>query len=184
MKQIIRLHVPCHIQFTKMVEDFMQSAMFHVYPNDERLRGKMCAVMNEVFVNIVRHSDTSKIDELVRLQIEIGAKSFLLSIFDYGPGIAIDGEFPPYPRELVGEKREFRRVIDGSVFLTVVSPYALSFHFEADEEAELDRLTELDELDGHGFGISIVTKVMDSLSYSYIGDGKFDWQMIKNLEEE
>ena len=183
MKQIIRLHVPCDIQFTRLVEDFMQSAMVHVYPDNDQARNKLCAVMNEVFVNIVKHSDTAKIDELVRFQIEIGAKSFLLSIFDHGPGIAIDGKLPPYSKSLLGERREFRKVLDGSVYMTVVNPYSLSFHFEPDESDDFDRLTELDVLDGHGFGISIVTKVMDSLSYSYIGEGKFDWQMIKNLEE-
>ena len=181
-KQIIRLHIPSEIKYTKLVEDFMNSSGQYIYPDNEPLRHKMCAVMNEVFTNIVRHSNTSKVDELVRIQMEIGAKAFLISIYDHGPGIEIKGSLPPYDKSLVGEKVEFRKVIDGTVYMTVVNPYSVSFSFEAAEESNFDKFDELEEMDGHGFGISIVTKIMDSVSYSYVGDGKFDWQIIKNLD--
>lgn len=183
MKEILRLHVPGHPKYTRLVEEFMQSAAQYIYPEDEQMRSKLCAVMNEVFGNIVRHSDTSRIDELVRIQLEIGARTFLLSIYDHGPGIEIDGQYPPYTRDLIGKREAFRRVIDGTVFISVLDPYSVSFQFEKHEQAvDYNSMDELEQLNGHGYGISIVTKIMDSLIYSYSGEGNFDWQMVKKLE--
>jgi anti-sigma regulatory factor (Ser/Thr protein kinase) len=83
MKDVLRLHIPSDIKYTRLVEDFTRSAMEYIFPDNEQIRNKLIAVMNEVFVNIVRHSDTSKFAELVRIQFEIGAKAFLISIFDF-----------------------------------------------------------------------------------------------------
>ena len=104
MKDILRLHIPSSIKYTRLVEDFTRSAMECIYPHDENIRHQLCAVMNEVFVNIVKHSDTSSIDELVRVQFEIGENAFMVSIFDFGPGIQIDNGVPPYDKKFVGEK--------------------------------------------------------------------------------
>lgn len=186
MKDIFRLHVPSDVKYTRIVEEFTLSAMNFIYPHDEQIRAKISAVMNEVFVNIVEHSDTSKIDNMVRIQFELGTKSFLISIYDSGPGIEFEGERPPYSKKLIGKENEFRKVIDGTVLATVVNPHSLSFKFryEESDEFDFDRIEQLDNLKGHGFGISIITKVMDSVTYSYVGDGKYDWLMIKNLEEK
>lgn len=185
MKDVLRLHIPSDIKYTRLVEDFTRSAMEYIFPDNEQIRNKLIAVMNEVFVNIVRHSDTSKFAELVRIQFEIGAKAFLISIFDFGPGIKINDNLPPYDKKYIGEKVEFRRVVDGIVYATVINPYSLSFSFQEEdnlEEQDFEKVDETDFLQGHGFGVSIITKIMDSVTYSYVGDGKFDWLMIKNLD--
>jgi hypothetical protein len=67
----------------------------------------------------------------------------------------------------------------------VINPYSLSFSFQEEdnlEEQDFEKVDETDFLQGHGFGVSIITKIMDSVTYSYVGDGKFDWLMIKNLD--
>ena len=184
MKDVLRLHIPSNIKYTRLVEDFTHSAMEHIYPDDEQIRHKLCAVMNEVFVNIVKHSNTSNIDELVRVQFEIGSDAFMISIFDYGPGIKINNSLPPYDKRYISEKYEFRKVVDGVVYATVVNPYSISFTFEAHSEPdklESNRLNEIEFLQGHGLGVSIMTKIMDSVTYSFVGEGKYDWLMTKKL---
>ena len=69
----------------------------------------------------------------------------------------------------------------------MVNPYSVSFTFDSKEEtdeSEFNRMEEIDFLQGHGFGVSIITKIMDSVTYSFVGEGKYDWVMIKNLETE
>ncbi len=186
MKDVLRLHLPSNIKYTRLVEDFTRSTVEYIYPGDAPIRNKLCAVMNEVFVNIVKHSDTSKLDELVRIQFEIGSKAFLISIFDFGPGVRIKNNLPPYNKINIGSKYEFRKVVDGTVFASIMNPYSLSFSFEPDDEIENLNFEQIDEtnfLKGHGFGVSIITKIMDSVTYSFVGDGKYEWLMIKNLDK-
>ena len=45
-------------------------------------------------------------------------------------------------------------------------------------------MDEIEFLQGHGLGVSIMTKIMDTVTYSFIGEGKYDWLMIKNLDTE
>ena len=182
MKQILRLHVPCEIQFTRLVEDFMQSSTQFIYPDNERFRNELTSAMNEVFTNIVQHSDTAKFGDIVRIQVEIGTRTFFISIYDNGPGIEINNQLPPYNKNLVGQKIEFKKVLDGMVYVIISNPYSISFKFEPSEEKDFNRLDELDILNDHGLGISIITKIMDSVTYSYVGDGKYDWQMIKQID--
>jgi anti-sigma regulatory factor (Ser/Thr protein kinase) len=187
LKDVLRLHIPSNIKYTRLVEDFTRSTMESIYPDDEQIRHKLCAVMNEVFVNIVEHSDTSSVDELVRVQFEIGDNAFMISIFDFGPGIKIANSLPPYEKKYIGEKYEFRKVVDGIVYATVVNPYSIEFTFEAHPDPDImqfNRMDEIEFLHGHGLGVSIMTKIMDSVTYSFIGEGKYDWLMIKNLKSE
>lgn len=187
MKDVLRLHVPSNIKYTRLVEDFTRSTMEYIYPENEQIRHKLCAVMNEVFVNIVEHSDTSRIDELVRVQFEIGSKAFMISIFDFGPGIKINNNLPPYDKKYIGEKYEFRKVVDGIVYATVDNPFSISFTFESHPDPDnlkFNRMDEIEFLQGHGLGVSIMTKIMDTVTYSFIGEGKYDWLMIKNLDTE
>jgi anti-sigma regulatory factor (Ser/Thr protein kinase) len=182
MKQILRLHVPCDIQFTRLVEDFMKSSTQFIYPDDEKFRNELTSVVNEVFTNIVQHSDTAKFGDIVRIQVEIGTRTFFISIYDNGPGIKIDHKLPPYNKDMVGQKFEFKKVLDGIVYAIISNPYSVSFKFEEGEEKDFNRMDELEALNDHGLGISIITKIMDSVTYSYVGDGKYDWQMIKRLD--
>jgi anti-sigma regulatory factor (Ser/Thr protein kinase) len=184
MKQIIRLHVPCEIQYIKLVEDFMLSSTQFIYPEEERLRNELASVMNEVFTNIVKHSDTAKLRDMVRIQIEVGTRTFFISIYDNGPGIRINNQLPPYNKKLVGQKIEFKKVLDGIVYAIISNPYSVSFKFEPSDEKNFNRIEQLEEIEDHGLGISIITKIMDSVTYSYVGDGKFDWQMIKHIEDK
>lgn len=181
MKEITRLHVPCKIKYTKLVEDFTYSLGEHIYADDKASRNRLSAVMNEVFTNIVKHSDTSNQDEMVRLQMEIESGLLLISIYDHGPGIKVESQLPPYDTSLIGIKQVHRKVIDGIVYLTVLDPNSLSFYFVKGEDTELQDPGNLDELRGHGLGLSIVTKIMDSLTYTSIGDGTYDWKMTKKL---
>jgi anti-sigma regulatory factor (Ser/Thr protein kinase) len=181
MREITRLHVPCKIKYTKLVEDFTYSLGEHIYPNDHGARNRLSAVMNEVFTNIVKHSDTSDQNEMVRLQMEIESGLLIISIYDYGPGIEVEKQLPPYNTSLIGTKKIYRKVIDGIVYLTVLDPNSLSFYFVNVEEDESQDTMILDDLQGHGLGLSIVTKIMDSLTYTFIGEGKYDWKMTKKL---
>jgi len=63
-----------------------------------------------------------------------------------------------------------------------MDPFSISFSFEEKEEVELDDLVELTEVSENGLGMSLVTKLMDTVSYSYIGNGKFDWKLVKKLD--
>ncbi len=181
IQDIIRLHVPCHIAYTSLVEDFMRSLGTHIYPDNESKRDSLSTVMNEVFTNIVKHSDTAKLDGMVRFQMEFGSKELVVSIFDHGPGIKIDNEYPPYSEEKVGKRIRFRQVIDGAVYVTVLSPNDVAFEFEK-TEFESGISADISHLKGHGLGISIMTKIMDSVTYRLKEDGQFDWLMIKNIE--
>jgi anti-sigma regulatory factor (Ser/Thr protein kinase) len=181
MKEITRLHVPSKIKYTKLVEDFTYSLGEHIYPDDEGARNRLSSVMNEVFTNIVRHSDTSNQDEMVRLQMEVESGLLVISIYDNGPGILVENQLPPYDKSLIGKRRKLRKVIDGIVYLIVVDANSLSFYFKESEESEMKGPDNLDELKDHGLGLSIVTKIMDSITYTSIGDGKFDWKMTKKL---
>jgi anti-sigma regulatory factor (Ser/Thr protein kinase) len=181
MKEITRLHVPSKIKYTKLVEDFTYSLGEHIYPDDDGARNRLSAVMNEVFTNIVKHSDTSNQDEMVRFQMEIESGSLVISIYDNGPGIEVESQLPPYDKSLIGKHQKLRKVIDGIVYLTVLDPNSLSFYFVKGKETELQNPESLDDLRGHGLGLSIVTKIMDSITYTSIGDGMYDWKMTKKL---
>jgi len=181
MKEITRLHVPSKIKYTKLVEDFTYSLGEHIYPNNEEARNRLSAVMNEVFTNIVKHSDTSDQEEMVRFQMEIESGLLIISIYDNGPGIEVENQLPPYDKSLIGKHRKLRKVIDGIVYLTVLDPNSLSFYFVKNEDTELQDPEILEDLHGHGLGLSIVTKIMDSITYTSIGEGKYDWKMTKKL---
>lgn len=182
MYDLIRFHVPCKLEYTKLVEDVtdLVSSYLNVTQNDE-FKPRLRTVMNEVFINIVEHSDTAAQNEIVRFQFELSTKYFTISIYDYGPGFKAENSYPPYPKEIVGRKYKVRDVIDGSVFFTIVDPFALSFSFEPLKDKNNGE-KKLEKLKDHGLGISIVTKLMDSVTYSYIGQGKYDWKLIKKLE--
>ncbi len=182
MQDLIRFQVPCKLEFTKLVENFTEIIAHYLQPKpSDEVISKLRAVMNEVFINIVNHSDTAKENEVVRFQFEIGMKSVCISVYDYGPGFTVNDNVPPYSKNLIGEKKLLREVIDGSVYYSVVDAYSVAFTFEEKEEAALDMLDEFSGLEGHGMGMSIITKLMDSVTYSYVGDGKYDWKLVKNL---
>jgi anti-sigma regulatory factor (Ser/Thr protein kinase) len=181
MDNIVRLHVPSKMSYTSLVEDFMRALGAHIFPSDQVKRDNLSTVMNEIFTNVVKHSNTAKVDGIVRFQLEVGKKELKVSIYDHGPGIKINDQYPPYPLKFVGQKFKFRRVLDGAVFLNVDSSHVLSFSFE--QSTSKHELSEnLKNLKGHGMGISIITKIMDSVTYTLKDDGQFDWQMIKKLD--
>ncbi len=182
MYDILRFQVPCKLEYTKLVEEITDQICTYVrMDKSKNFSHKLRAVMNEVFINIVKHSDTAAQQEMVRFQFELGLDYFTISIYDYGPGFEADGHFPPYPKELVGKRYKLREVIDGVVYFTIVNPFEVNFEFKELSEQELDQVDQLAYLEDHGLGISIVTKLMDSVSYTYIGSGKFDWKLIKRL---
>lgn len=165
-----------------MVEDVAELVGKHLASDGkDSFGGKLRTVMNEVFINIVEHSNTAAQNEIVRFQFELGYKYFTISIYDYGPGFKADKFYPPYPKEIVGKRFKLREVIDGIVYFIVVDPFSISFQFEEKEEADLDQLVEMTEIKDHGMGVSIITKIMDTVSYSYIGQGKYDWKLIKKI---
>lgn len=183
MNDILRFHVPCKIEYTKLVEDFIKISSPYLHPQGTTsFTTKLCTVMNEVFVNIIEHTNTAAENEIVRFQFEIGLKYFSISIYDYGPGFKANGYVPPYPKECIGQQCKLREVLDGTVFYEVVDPFSISFSFKEKEEVELDDLVELDKLNDNGLGMSLVTKLMDTVNYSYVGNGKFDWKLVKKLE--
>lgn len=183
MNDVLRLHVPCKIEYTKLVEDFIRISAHYLNPQSTPdFRTKLCTVMNEVFVNIIEHTNTAAESEIVRFQFEIGLKYFSISIYDYGPGFKADENLPPYPKECIGQRYKLRDVLDGTVYYTIIDPFSISFSFVEKEEVELDDLAELTEIHDNGLGMSLVTKLMDTVSYSYIGNGKFDWKLIKKIE--
>lgn len=183
MEDIIRFQIPCKLEYTRLVEEFTEiiAQYLQTKPSDE-FSSRLRTVMNEVFINIVNHSDTAKEKEFVRFQFEIGIKSVFISVYDYGPGFKVHGHIPPYPKDVIGERLLLRDVIDGSVYYSAIDPYSVSFLFEENEEASLDMLDEFPEIEGHGMGMSIITKLMDSVTYSYVGEGKFDWKLAKKLD--
>ncbi len=174
MKHTICLDIPGHIRFTQIIEDFTRSISRQFYTDKTMNHENLCMVMNEVFTNVVKHSNTTKSEELVRIQMVIYPDELTISILDHGPGIMVKNQRPPYSPELIGYRKPFRKVVDGTVYLTVNSPLQLNFTFK--NETLVD---DLHQFHGHGFGLSIVTKIMDRLTYSALGDGKFSWEMTK-----
>jgi anti-sigma regulatory factor (Ser/Thr protein kinase) len=182
MSEIIRFHVPCKQEYAKLVEEVTaQIGLYLKAKIDPEFSGKLRTVMNEVFVNIVKHTTTAEQNEVVRFQFEIGLEFFTISIYDYSAGFPAEGHYPPYPKEVVGKRYKLREVLDGTVYFTVVNPLELSFTFEERDSVDLSDMDTFDLLDDHGLGISIVTKLMDTVTYSYIGQGKFDWKLVKRL---
>ncbi|TFH00316.1 MAG: ATP-binding protein [Calditrichales bacterium] len=181
MKEITRLHVPSDVKYTKLVEDFMRSLGEQIYPSDENSRHRLSAVMNEVFTNIVKHSDTPSLEQMVRFQFEFQSGLLEISIYDNGPGIMIDDHYPPYPESLVGQRRKFREVIDGVVIMTILDTLSLEFSFDEVAYDEDEAALNFAELKSHGYGLSIITKIMDSVTYKFIRPGIYDWKMTKRL---
>lgn len=182
MNDIIRFHVPCRVEYTKLVEDVTDLISNYLqFQESAQFASKLRSVMNEVFINIVEHSDTAAQNEVVRFQYELGLHYFTISIYDYSPGFKADGHYPPYPKELSGKSYKLRDVLDGSVYFTIVDPFTVSFRFEEKQDVNLDQLEELGSVKDNGMGISIVTKLMDTVTYSYIGEGKYDWKLIKKI---
>ena len=182
MDELIRFHVPCKIEYTKLVEDVTDLIRAHSsFKGSPNFMQKLRAVMNEVFINIVEHSRTAEENELVRLQYELGLHYFTISIYDHGPGFEADGYMPPYPKKMVGTKHTLRDVLDGKVSFTITDPFSVNFEFEEKDDVNLDDIDSLDNLEENGMGISIVTKLMDSVTYTYIGKGKYDWRLIKEI---
>jgi len=182
MNDLIRFHVPCKLEYTKLVEDVTDLISSHTsFKGSQQFIQKLRAVMNEVFINIVKHSDTAKQNEVVRFQYELGLHFFTISIYDYGPGFEADGYVPPYPKKLIGSKHKLRDVLDGIVHFTITDPFSVTFTFEEKDDVNLDDLDNFEGIDESGMGISIVTKLMDSVTYSYIGQGKYDWKLIKEI---
>jgi len=182
MNDIIRFHVPCKQEYAKLVEEVTaQIAVYLKTKISPEFSQKLRTVMNEVFVNIVKHSTTAEQNEVVRFQFEIGLEFFTISIYDYSSGFSAEGYYPPYPNDVIGKKYKLREVLDGMVYFTVVNPLELIFSFEEREQVDLSEMDTFNLLDDHGLGISIVTKIMDTVTYSYIGQGKFDWKLVKKL---
>lgn len=183
MDDILRFHVPCKIRYIKLVEDFTKIISSYLHPNSsEEFSIKLCQVMNEVFTNIVKHSKTSEVNEIVRFQFEIGLKYFSISIYDYGPGFKAEDSQPPYSKKVIGKKYKLRDVIDGSVYYTITDPFSVTFSFEEFKDSGLTEFADLEKLQEDGLGMSIVTKLMDTVTYSYVGNGKFDWKLIKKFD--
>lgn len=183
MSDIIRFHIPCKTEYTRLVEEF--STHLGAYLNTKtspHFIQKLRAVMNEIFLNIVEHSDTAKQNEIVRFQFEIGMEYFTTSIFDYGPGFEADGHYAPYPEKVLGKQYKLRDVLDGTVYFKVIDPFTVMFSFEEHKESNLDGFEDFSLLEDHGLGLSIVTKIMDNVTYSYLGNGKFDWKLVKKLD--
>lgn len=183
MNDIIRFHVPCKLEYTKLVEDVTDLISNYLnFQGSSQFSAKLRSVMNEVFINIVKHSNTATQNEVVRFQYELGSKYFTISIYDYGPGFEAEGQLPPYSKNLSGKRYKLRDVLDGAVYFTIVDPFTVSFRFEETQDVNLDQLEELGSVKESGMGISIVTKLMDSVTYSYIGEGKYDWKLIKQID--
>lgn len=182
MPDIIRFHVPCKLEYTRMVEEVMLLVSSYVKSGEkDEVAEKLRTVINEVFVNIVEHSRTAGEDEIVRFQFELGIKYFTISIYDNGPGFKAGRHMPPYPAEVVGRVFKLRDVLDGRVNYRVVDPFTVSFLFEKKESRMNDKKELQKFVDDHGLGISIITRVMDSVTYTYIGQGKYDWKLIHKL---
>ncbi|MBD3223895.1 MAG: hypothetical protein GF313_04150 [Caldithrix sp.] len=181
MTDIIRFHVPAKMEYVNMVENFSSLVSdFLKKENKSEHYSDLRAVLNEVFINVIKHSDTVIQKEVVRFQFEFDHPYFTISVYDYGPGFQADGHFPPYPREIIGNRYHLRDVVDGSVGFTISDPFTIRFYFMEKEQTDKYEKT-LDQLEDHGLGISIITKLMDTVNYSYIGQGKFDWKLVRKL---
>lgn len=184
MDDILRFHVPCDLRYTKLVEEFTRNISKYLHPNgSEEFAVNLCQVMNEVFINIVNHSNTSAENEIVRFQFEIGLKYFSISIYDYGPGFIAADSQPPYSKKVIGRRFKLIDVLDGSVYYTVTDPFSVTFNFDESDESVADTdIANYEKLREDGLGMSIVTKLMDTVTYSYVGNGKFDWKLIKKFD--
>ncbi len=184
MPDIIRFHVPCKIEYTRMVEDFSELISNYLKVDSEerqKLAQSLRAVVNEVFINIVKHSNTSAMDEMVRFQFEMGLNFIEISIFDNGPGFEAESHYPPYPPYLFGKTFPLNKVLDGLVSFKILDPFTVSFVFEETPDLETDFEKTANILRDHGLGLSIITKIMDQVTYSYIGEGRFDWKLVKQI---
>ncbi len=184
MGDIVRFHVPCKIEYTRMVEDFSELISNYLKVSEDekkKLAQNLRTVINEVFINVVKHSNTSAIDEMVRFQFEMGLNFIEISIFDYGPGFEAESHYPPYPPYLFGKKYPLNKVLDGLVFFKILDPFTVSFMFEPNTEADINFEEQETVLRDHGLGLSIITKLMDQVTYRYIGEGRFDWKLVKQL---
>ena len=172
MSQALFLYIPAEVQFTQLVEDFTRSVCSSFIDAEVIHHDNIRMVMNELFTNSVKHTQT----EQVQIRMDVRTDTVKITLLDRGPGIMVKDQRPPYDQELIGHREPFRRVLDGTVYLTVCSPEQVRFTFENG-----GTFSDLHRLQGHGLGLSIVTKLMDQITCSTLTDGRSCWEIIKHI---
>lgn len=183
MQEIIRFHIPCRMDFHKMVEDFAEIIGKYIRAiAREEFTEDLKIVISDVFQNIVNYSNTAAQNELVRFQFELGYQLFLISIYDYGPGFKADQFFPPYPKEYIGKSYELCTTENGEVKFTVIDPVTIQFSFSENNKNYEPQSENEKNAYMRCKNLFRITKMMDAVSYSYIGHGKYDWKLIKHFK--
>ena len=70
---------------------------------------------------------------------------------------------------------------DGALSSAKIESTDINTEKSEKQDVDLDDLVRIDEVQESGMGLSIVTKLMDSLTYTYLGCGKYDWKLVKEL---
>jgi anti-sigma regulatory factor (Ser/Thr protein kinase) len=183
MHDIIRFHVPCDKKYQKMVEEFatiLAEQMQLSTPDD--FSDDLKQVMSDVFNNIVNYSNTAAQNEVVRFQFEVDHPFFLISIYDYGPGFKADQFQPPYPKEFIGQSYKLCEADKGAVQFNVVDPVTISFTLSQSGDKPVGKMSDLTFSRERCENLARITRMMDSVSYSYIGHGKYDWKLTRHLK--
>jgi len=149
---------------------------------EENFIDELKQVMSDVFDNIVNYSNTAAQNEVVRFQFELGHQFFLISIYDYGPGFKADQFHPPYPKEFIGQTFKLCETEDGYILFKVVDPVTISFSFSTLDDSLKNKVSKYAVSTERCNNLTRITRMMDSVSYSYIGQGKYDWKLIRYLK--
>lgn len=166
-KNQIVLTVPADVRYTSTVESFTDIILPYLKTQDEqRLAVELRTSLNEAFVNVIRHSTLKRAD-LVEIKFELDNNTLIIVFQDKGPGISINGHYPPYPDDYVSTHHTLIKTIDGVIDVFVEEKESLLLTFKENDYQEQDPQQLLENARDGGMGLSLIVKVMDSVRFVY-----------------
>ncbi len=167
----IELRIPFDLKYTPLVEEFSVQ-VFKLGKKEAEAPDilQVRTAVNEAFINVIENSPESARTEPVCISFSVDPFSLQVELMDTGNGIKINDQLPPYPHEMVGKTFELLRTFDGIVWCKVETNRDISLSFES--QIELSRELNREQISVGGLGISIMTKLMNSVEYHYSEDKK------------
>jgi len=161
------LKVPCDLRYTSVVEGFIDLLPLGEAGLDAAEVSYIKSVLNEAFVNVIRHTPEAKQADGVLVRFNLDELSLMIDLTDHGKGICLNELYPPYMDEMVGNSYPLIQTIDGTVMAEVKDKRTACLFFKNTDIDSLERADMMAKAREGGMGISIITKTMDRVEYFY-----------------
>ncbi len=163
----IKLSVPPDLKFTAAVENFVDVIVPHFnVQNRVDMSNKLRSILNEAFINVIRHSKEN-LDKNVEILFEIEKPKLIIDFPNQGRGIQVQGHFPPYPDELKNSSFTFLKTIDGEVVAHIEDNNTINLCFREYDMDEMSAEEMLKNVKNGGMGLSLIVKLMDRVRFIY-----------------